>query len=165
MAGLVNIRARRSAGEGNYGGRRGAARSNTDPNAAGAFAKFRVCTAQQVQQTNPDQEVPPVGEVEGSELVDRLSDAGEVIKAKRIGWPRGESDGHIFTVGNARPLDQAAQHATSEMLRWLQHDYGLDERGAHFLLGTRIQYDVGNFFDPAYTMVCKLARDALPARA
>ena len=31
-----------------------------------------------------------------------------------------------FTAGNARPLDQALQHATTEMLRWLRADYGLD---------------------------------------
>jgi acetamidase/formamidase len=41
-------------------------------------------------------------------------------QGKRIRWPRGETATHIFTVGNARPLDQAVQHATTEMLRWLQ---------------------------------------------
>jgi len=25
-----------------------------------------------------------------------------------------------------------------------------------------VEYDVGNFFDPAYTMVCKLAKRLLP---
>src|ERR1700745_1604856 len=47
-----------------------------------------------------------------------------VIKGKRIRWPRGENNKYIFTVGNARPLDQAVQHATTEMLRWLNEDYG-----------------------------------------
>ena len=27
----------------------------------------------------------------------------DVIKGKRIGWPRGESAEYIFTAGNARP--------------------------------------------------------------
>jgi len=58
-----------------------------------------------------------------------------LIKVKRIGWPRGEDANAIFTAGNARPLDQALQHATSEMLRWLQEDYGLDGRAASTLLG------------------------------
>jgi len=84
-----------------------------------------------------------------------------VIKGKAIGWPRGETADTIFTIGNARPLDQAVQHATSEMLRWLQSDYRLGERAAHLLLGTYAEYDVGNIFDPAYTMACKLSKRLL----
>ena len=86
----------------------------------------------------------------------------KVHKGKCGAWPRGENDQYIFTVGNARPLDEALQFATSEMLRWLQADFQLDERGAHFLLGTCVEYDLGNFFDPAYTMVCKLPKRVLP---
>jgi amidase len=84
-----------------------------------------------------------------------------VLKGKRIRWPRGENDNHIFTVGNARPLDQCVQHATTEMLRWLQEDYGLDPLGANILLGQCVEYDLGNIFDPAYTMVCKVAKHLL----
>ena len=79
-------------------------------------------------------------------------------KGKRSSWPRGENEDSIFTVGNARPLDQALQHATTEMLRWLQEDYGLDALSASTLLGQCVEYDVGNVFNPAYTMVCKLAK-------
>jgi len=87
-----------------------------------------------------------------------------VIKGKKIGWPRGETDGWIFTVGNARPLDQATQHATTEMLRWLQQDYGLDALGANLLLAQCVRYDLGNIFDPAYTMVCKVSQSLLPPK-
>jgi amidase len=85
-----------------------------------------------------------------------------VIKGKRIRWPRGENAEFIFAVGNARPLDQAVQHATTEMLRWLKEDYGLDATSASLLLGQCVRYDLGNVFDPAYTMVCKLPRQLLP---
>jgi len=51
-----------------------------------------------------------------------------LLKGYRIGWPRGENADYIFSVGNARPLDQALQHATTEMVRWLAADYGLDAR-------------------------------------
>ncbi|MBM3134644.1 MAG: acetamidase [Chloroflexi bacterium] len=81
-----------------------------------------------------------------------------LLKGKRIYWPRGENAAYIFTVGNARPLDQAVQHATTEMLRWLQEDYGLDAPGAHILLGQCVEYDLGNMFDPAYTMICKMPK-------
>jgi amidase len=85
------------------------------------------------------------------------------VHRKPIRWPRGESETDIFTVGNARPLDQALQHATTEMLRWLQEDYGIDPVGASTLLGQCVEYDVGNVFDPAYTMVCRLSKRYLPA--
>src|SRR5690606_37856160 len=88
-----------------------------------------------------------------------------IIKGHEIGWPRGETDEWIFTVGNARPLDQAVQHATTEMLRWLQQDYGLDALGANLLLAQCVRYDLGNIFDPAYTMVCKLNKAVLPVLA
>ena len=85
----------------------------------------------------------------------------DLLKGKQIGWPRAESETHIMTVGNARPLDQGVQHATTEMVRWLQEDFGLDALSAHALLGQCVEYDVGNIFDPAYTMVCKVPRSAL----
>ena len=87
-----------------------------------------------------------------------------LLKGKQIHWPRGENAGYIFTLGNARPLDQALQHATTEMLVWLEEDYGLDAYAASTLLGMCVQYDLGNIFDPAYTMVCKLAKHWLGGR-
>jgi amidase len=81
-----------------------------------------------------------------------------VEKSRRITWPRGETATDIFTVGNARPLDQALQHATTEMLNWLTTEYGYSVMGASHLLGQVVRYDVGNVFDPAYTMVCRVAK-------
>jgi len=87
-----------------------------------------------------------------------------MLKGKTIRWPRGENADTIFTVGNARPLDQAVQHATTEMLRWLQEDYGLDPVSASILLGQCVEYDLGNMFDPAYTMVCKMSKHFIGGR-
>ena len=84
-----------------------------------------------------------------------------LLKGKESRWPRGENEEFIFTVGNARPLDQCVQHATTEMVRWLQQDYGLDALGANILLGQCVRYDMGNIFDPAYTMVCKVEKRLL----
>jgi acetamidase/formamidase len=85
-----------------------------------------------------------------------------VLKGKRIENPRGENADYIFAVGNARPLDQCVQIATTEMLKWLQSEYGLDLRSASILLGQAVEYDLGNIYDPAYTMVCKVAKRYLP---
>ncbi len=85
----------------------------------------------------------------------------DLRKGWTIGWPRGEHEGAIFTAGNARPLDQALQHATTEMVRWLGQDYGLDLTAASAILGQCVEYDVGNVFDPAYTMICKVPKAIL----
>ena len=81
----------------------------------------------------------------------------EVVK-RTIGWPRGETHDCLFTVGNARPLDQALQHATTEMVRWLAQDYGLDTTAASHLLGQVVRYDVANVFNPAFSVACRIAK-------
>ncbi|NWG18554.1 MAG: acetamidase/formamidase family protein [Chloroflexi bacterium] len=105
------------------------------------------------------------GEMSGSgvEISFEAQFTVDVLKGKRAGWPRGENADYIFTLGNARPLDQAVQHATTEMLKWLQADYGLTMREANLLMGCCVEYDLGNMYDPAYTMVCKIAKRFLPA--
>jgi acetamidase/formamidase len=84
-----------------------------------------------------------------------------LIKGKNIHWPRAINETHIMAVGNARPLDQATQHATTEMIRFLRDDYGLDARTIHILMGQAVEYDIGNIYDPAYTMVCKMSKQTL----
>jgi len=107
------------------------------------------------------------GEISGTgiEIAIEVQFTVRVLKRKAIGWPRGENPHFIFAVGNARPLDQALQHATTEMARWLHDDYGLDAYETGILMGQAAKYDLGNFFDPAYTMVCKLPKHLLPPRA
>jgi acetamidase/formamidase len=85
----------------------------------------------------------------------------EVLKGKTICWPRAEDETFVMAVGNARPLDQAVQHATTELLKLLRDDYGLDYRAGSALLGQFIRYDVGNVYDPAYTMVAKVEKALL----
>jgi acetamidase/formamidase len=85
----------------------------------------------------------------------------DLRKGWTIGWPRGEDETYIFAAGNARPLDQALQHATTEMTRWLQADYGLDVRAISTLMGQVVEYEIGNVYDPAYTVVCKMPKSIL----
>lgn len=87
----------------------------------------------------------------------------QVVPGGAPTWPRGEDATWIFTLGNARPLDQALQHATTEMARWLRQGYGLDDAAVGVLLGQGVAYEIGNVFDPAYTVVCKVAKALLPA--
>ncbi len=84
-----------------------------------------------------------------------------VLKGRTMGWPRGETTQHMFTVGNARPLDQALQHATTEMIAWLGADFGLNALAASHVLGQTVRYDVANVFNPAYSVACRLEKRAL----
>jgi amidase len=85
----------------------------------------------------------------------------EVIKDHRIGWPRGRTADEIFTIGNARPLDQALQHATTEMLDWLMAEHGLDVIAASHVMGQSVRYHVANVFNPAYSVACRMPRAVL----
>ena len=86
----------------------------------------------------------------------------DLIKQKRIKWPRLESDEHLMVLGSARPLLQALQHATTELQSWLMSDYGFDERGSSLLLGHAMEYDIANIVDPHFTVVAKIKKEYLP---
>ena len=85
----------------------------------------------------------------------------DLIKQKKIGWPRLENDEFIMVLGSARPLMQALQHATTEMQRWLMADYGFDERGSSLLMGHVLEYDIANVVDPHFTVVAKMRKSFL----
>jgi len=85
----------------------------------------------------------------------------EVVKGKRIGWPRADDGTFVMAVGNAPPVDQAVQHSTTELVALLHEDHGLDYPAVSTLLGQCIRYDVGNVFDPAYTIVAKVEKALL----
>ena len=88
----------------------------------------------------------------------------ELIKKKPAAWPRMETDTHVMVLGSARPLIEALQHATSEMLRWLVADHGFSERGASVFMGQALEYDIANVVDPNFTVVAKVPKALLPRR-
>jgi amidase len=81
-----------------------------------------------------------------------------VVKSKKIAWPRGEDSACIFTFGNGRPLEDAFRSATTEMVRWLTEDYSFTRLRLALLFGQAARYDIGNVCSPAYTIVCKLEK-------
>jgi amidase len=130
---------------------------------AGATAYFPVFVPGALLHVGDGHATQGDGEIVGTgiEISMEVQFTVRLIKGKRIRWPRGENAEFIFAVGNARPLDQAVQHATTEMLRWLKEDYEMDATSASLLLGQCARYDLGNIFDPAYTMVCKIRKQLL----
>ncbi len=133
---------------------------------AGASVAFPVATPGALfflgdcHATQGDGEIVGTGIETCFEVTVRLT----VQKGRQITWPRGETADDIFTIGNARPLDQALQHATTEMARWLCDDFGLDITAASHLMGQVVQYDIGNVYDPAYTVACRIAKRWLKRR-
>lgn len=81
-------------------------------------------------------------------------------KGKSIGNPRAEDDEYLMTVGNARPLVQALQHATTGMVLWLR-ELGLAGNTPDIVLGQCVEYDIANVIDPAFTVVCKMKKSIL----
>jgi amidase len=82
----------------------------------------------------------------------------DVIKGKKVGWPRLENDDYIMVLGSSRSLMEALQHANTEMQRWLMAEYGFDERGSSLLMGQAMEMEVANMVDPEFTMVAKMAK-------
>ncbi|HEX6096639.1 MAG TPA: acetamidase/formamidase family protein [Thermoanaerobaculia bacterium] len=103
------------------------------------------------------------GEIGGSGIETSMEVEVRVDRRKDlpIAWPRGKDAEWIWTIGNARPLEQAIQHATTEMLRCLQSEYALDLPSACMLLSVAAEYEVGNVCNPAFSVACKLPRSSL----
>ena len=102
------------------------------------------------------------GEIGGTGVESAMQVDVRLAKApmKSISWPRAEDATALYTIGNARPLDQALQHATSEMHRLLM-ECGADATSAAVIMSQLIEYHIGNVFDPAFTIVAKIAKSVL----
>lgn len=78
-----------------------------------------------------------------------------VIKGRSISWPRIESNEHIMAVGSARPMEDAARIAYSELVKWLADDHGFDLLDAYQLLTQVGELYVGNMVDTTYSLVAR----------
>jgi len=97
----------------------------------------------------------PDGAVPGTHVHPLQVETFEVIKGREIAWPRIESEEHIMTVGSARPMEDAARIAYSELVGWLSADYGFDVFDAYQLLTHVGGLYVGNMVDTTYSLVAR----------
>ena len=104
------------------------------------------------------------GEVAGTGLETSMDVVLEInlVKGKRIDWPRLEDATHIMVAGSARPLIDAFRLAHVELIEWLVEDYGFSKTDAYALLGQLAENTVANIVDPAYTVVAKFPKRYLP---
>jgi len=86
----------------------------------------------------------------------------ELIKRKRISWPRIESDEYLMTVGSYRPLEDAFRIAHKELVTWLAQDFQLDLHDVLQLVSQVGVTDVTQVVDPNYTVVAKFPKKYLP---
>ena len=103
------------------------------------------------------------GEVAGTGLETSMSVTLQVdlVKGKRIDWPRLEDAQYIMVAGSGRPLIDAFRLAHVELVEWLQ-EYGFGKWDAYALLGQLAESTVANIVDPAYTVVAKFPKRFLP---
>jgi amidase len=95
------------------------------------------------------------------EITSRVTVVFEVIKEKAIEWPRIESDEAIMVVGSARPMEDAARIANTELILWLEQEYGYDRWDAYQLLTQAGGLYVGNMVDTTYSLVASIDRKHL----
>lgn len=104
------------------------------------------------------------GEICGSglETTAEVTFQFELIKGKKIAWPRIENEEFIMTVGSVRPLSDALRIAAVEMIEWLEKDYGFDRWDAYQFVSQTAQIRVGNMVDPNYSVAVKIPKRLIP---
>jgi amidase len=107
------------------------------------------------------------GEVCGSGLETSMEVAFRfnLLKKKRIAWPRLEDADHLMVAGSARPLSDALRIAFVEIINWLVTEYGFAKPDAYQLVSQVATVRVANMVDPLYTVVAKFPKTLLPAKA
>ncbi|MBW3633909.1 MAG: acetamidase/formamidase family protein [Chloroflexi bacterium] len=81
-----------------------------------------------------------------------------LIKGQATAWPRIESGDELMTVGSARPMEDAARIAYTELVGWLVADYGFDRLDAYQLLTQVGGLTVAQMVNAAYTLVASCPR-------
>ncbi len=88
----------------------------------------------------------------------------DLVKGKKILWPRIEDAGHIMVAGSGRPLIDAFRIAHVELIEWLVADYGFEKMEAYQVVSQVGSARVANVVDPLYTVVAKCPKGLLPKK-
>jgi acetamidase/formamidase len=67
-----------------------------------------------------------------------------------------------MTTGSARPLEDAFRVAQTELVRWLEAEFGLAMLDAYQLVSQAVESPLANVVDTNYTSVAKIAKRYLP---
>ncbi|MBA2272937.1 MAG: acetamidase/formamidase family protein [Actinobacteria bacterium] len=94
----------------------------------------------------------------GLEITSKVTVEFDVIKDQTIEWPRVESQDAIMVVGSAKPMEDAARIANTELVLWLESDYGFERWDAYQLLTQAGGLYVGNMVDTTYSLVASIEK-------
>jgi acetamidase/formamidase len=88
----------------------------------------------------------------------------DLIKNKKIAWPRYEDADFIMVAGSVRPLLDAYRIAHVEMVLWLESEYGFERWEALEVLSQVGVARIANVVDPNFTVMAKFPKKYLPRR-
>ena len=95
------------------------------------------------------------------EITSKVTVVFEILKGQTIEWPRIESPHELMTVGSARPMEDAARIANTELVLWLEAEHGYDRWDAYQLLTQAGGLYVGNMVDTVYSLVASINKSYL----
>ena len=106
------------------------------------------------------------GEIVGSglETTADVTFQFDLIKGRRIRWPRLEDETDIMVAGSVRPLVDAFRIAQVELIEWLVDEYGFDKMDAYQVVSQAGTSRIANVVDPNYTVVAKFPKKLLPPK-
>lgn len=86
----------------------------------------------------------------------------DLVKGRKIRWPRMEDATDIMVAGSGRPLVDAFRIAHVELIDWLVSEYGFEKMEAYQVVSQTGSARVANVVDPNYTVMAKFPRRLLP---
>ena len=85
----------------------------------------------------------------------------ELVKGKKIAWPRIDDGEYLMVAGSIRPLQDAFRIAQFELIGWLVQEYGFQKWDALQVVSQLGVTRVANVVDPNYTIVAKFPKKYL----
>jgi acetamidase/formamidase len=85
----------------------------------------------------------------------------DLVPQKPMLGPRVESATHIMSVGLAGSVDDALRSATAGLAQWLEQDYALTPSEIAMVLGSSVEYAIGEVADRNAGVAAKLRKDRL----
>ena len=106
------------------------------------------------------------GEIAGSglETTANVTFQFDLIKGRRIRWPRMEDATDIMVAGSGRPLVDAFRIAQVELIEWLVDEYGFEKMEAYQVVSQAGRSRIANVVDPNYTVMAKFPKKLLPPK-
>jgi acetamidase/formamidase len=90
----------------------------------------------------------------------------DVVKGKRVPYPRLETDDKLIQVYCYRPLEDAIRSATRLLMEWLVEDFSLTEKQAYWLVAVNPDFrivigNMVNFEQIQYTVTAEISKASL----